>query len=349
MNPTNPTSPKTPTSPTGPSSRTVTLIPGDSITAELADPVLRILDKAGAELTFERMEAGAESFRNTGVALPDEVIESVRKNRVALKGKFLALPDAAYPSLNVELRKRLDLFAMVYPIGNLPGLPSRHDGVDIVLIRESTEDIYGGHEDRIGQGIVTSMKVVTEHGCRRVARFAFEFAKVHKRNHVTVIHKANIMKVTDGMFLRVAEQTAAGYPGIRFDSMIVDAASMHLVLRPRRFDVMLAGNLYGGILADLGAGVVGGISASMGASRNEEIAVFECIHGEAPHLMGKNLANPLPMLMPATHMLRHLGQDEPADRILAAVSAVLKKKVATPDLGGSATTAEMADAIIDAL
>lgn len=329
--------------------RTVTLIPGDSITAELADPVVMVLERAGADLKFDLQEAGVESFRKTGTVIPEAAIESIRKNGVALKGKFLALPEAEYPSPNVELHKQLDLFAMVYPIRNVAGLRSRHSDVDIVLIRESTEDIYGGLEDRISQNMVTSLKVVTEPGCRRITRFAFEYALKHRRKKVTLIHKANIMKITDGMFLRVAGEIAVDYPDIQFDSMIVDAASMQLLLRPGRFDVMLAGNLYGGILADLGAGIVGGISASMGSSRNEKIAVFESVHGEAPELVGKNRANPLPMLMPATYMLRHLGQTDAAGRILNAVTAVLEQNVATPDLCGRATTTEMVDAIINAL
>jgi isocitrate dehydrogenase (NAD+) len=197
--------------------------------------------------------------------------------------------------------------------------------------------------------MVTSLKVVTEPGCRRITRFAFEYALEHGGKRVTLMHKANIMKVTDGMFLRVAGEVASDYPDIQFDAMIVDAASMQLLLRPDRFDVILAGNLYGGILADLGAGIVGGISATMGSSRNEKIAVFEAIHGEAPELTGKNRANLLPMLMPAVYMLRHLGQTEAAGRILTAVTSVLKQKIVTPDLGGRATTTEMADAVIKAL
>jgi len=315
----------------------------------LVDPVLRVIEQAGSEVEFEFQEAGGDCFRASGKAIPDETIASIQRNGLALKGKLLALPQASYPNPNSHLRKDLDLFAVVNPIRNLPGLQARHRDVDIVLIRESTEDLYGGMEDVIQEGIVTSMKVVTARACERISRFAFEYARSHNRKKVTLIHKSNIMKVTDGMFLRTAEQVAGDYPDIAFEAMIVDNASMQLVLRPQQFDVILTGNLYGGILTDLGAGIVGGISASMGSSRNEKLAVFEALHGEAPELEGKDKANPLPLLMPACYMLEHLDLADVAGRIRKAISSVLEKGVVTPDLGGRSTTRRMTDAIVASL
>lgn len=329
--------------------RTVTLIPGDTITHELVEPVLRVLDRAGSDVEFERQEAGVDCFRASGCAIPESTLDSIRRNRVALKGKILALPQSSYPSPNAQLRQDLDLFAVVNPIRNLPGLQARHNDIDIVLIRESTEDLYSGMEDVIRDGIVTSMKIVTARACERISRFAFEYARSHGRRKITLIHKSNIMKVTDGLLMRTAGLVAEHYPDIAFDTMIVDNASMQLVLHPHQFDVLLTGNLYGGILTDLGAGIVGGISASMGSSRNEDIAVFEAIHGEAPELEGKEIANPLPLLMPACYLLEHMDQADVAGRIRNAVSAVLEGVVVTPDLGGSSTTTQMTDAITASL
>ena len=329
--------------------RTVTLIPGDTITREIVEPVIRILERAGADVVFEPHEAGADCFRETGRVFPESTLESIKRNRLALKGKLIAQASSSYPSPNADLRKELGLFAVVNPIRSLPGLPARHHDVDIVLVRESTEDLYGGMEDLIRKDVATSMKVVTERACRRITEYAFEYARTHGRKKITLVHKSNIMKVTDGLFLRTAGEVAKDNPDVAFTSMIVDNASMQLVLRPHQFDIILAGNLYGGILTDLGAGITGGISGSMGSSRNETVAVFEAIHGEAPEIEGMDLANPLPLLMPACFLLEHIGQADRAARIRNAASAVLEKGVTTPDLGGSATSSEMTDAIIGAL
>jgi isocitrate dehydrogenase (NAD+) len=329
--------------------RTVTLLPGDGIGRELTGPVLRVLEAVGAELAFERFEAGREAWKTTGRSLPPETLASIRRNGVALSGKLLARPGDPYPSPRWDLHRELDLFAAVLPIRNLPGLPARHRDVDIVVIRQATEDIYAGLEDRIRDGIVASMKVVTTAASERITRFAFDWARSNGRKEVTLVHKANIMKVTDGLFIEAAEAVAAGYPDVRFRKLIVDNACMQLLLRPAQFDVLLMGNLYGAIMSDLGAGIVGGISASFGVSRNESLAVFEALHGDAPGLEGTGRANPLPLLLPAIELLEHLGQREHAGRVRRAVSRTLERGVATPDLGGRATTAEMTEAIVGAL
>jgi isocitrate dehydrogenase (NAD+) len=325
---------------------TVTLIPGDGITVELIDPVLAVLEAARAEVVFDRQRAGRTAYLETGQEMPEATIESIRRNKVALKGKLRSRLGDPYRSPNWEIRKHLGLYASVIPVRNLRGLPARHRDVDIVVIREAIEDLYGGLEDTMREGIVASFKVVTAEASRRITRFAFEYARQKGRRKVTLVHKANIMKVTDGLFIETAEAVARDFPSIDFKKIIVDNACMQLLLRPQQFDVLLMGNLYGAIMSDLAAGIVGGIAATMGASFGDDIAIFESIHGDAQHLEGKGLANPLPMLMPACLMLEHVGQHATAERIREAVSRALEAGVKTPDLGGSATTQEMTHAII---
>lgn len=329
--------------------QTVTLIPGTGIAVELMDSILAILASAKADIEFETMEAGPKCFADCGSALPAETIESIRKNKVAFKGKLRSRPEDPYRSPNWELRKQLGLYAAVLPVRNLRGLPARHKDVDLVVIREAIEDIYAGLEHVVRDGIVASLKVVTADASRRITRFAFEYARNNERKKVTLVHKANIMKVTDGLFIETAQEVAKDYPDIEFDKLIVDNACMQLLLKPHRFDVALMGNLYGGIMSDLGAGIVGGISASMGASFGDDMAIFEAIHGEAPHLEGTGKANPLPLLMPACYMLEHLGQTEAASNIREATSRVLEAGVKTPDLGGTASTESVVKAIISEL
>jgi isocitrate dehydrogenase (NAD+) len=326
--------------------RTVTLLPGDGITRELVDPVRQVLAAAGADVAFEVAEAGAAAFRAHGDPLPAATLESIRRNGVALCGKLVAHPGDAYPSPRSDLHRRLDLFAAVLPIRNLRGLPARHTGIDLVVIRQSTEDIYAGLEDRIRDGIVASMKVVTAAASERITRFAFEWARRNGRREVTLVHKANIMKITDGLFIEQAERVAADYADVRFRKLIVDNACMQLLLRPTQFDVLLMGNLYGSIMSDLGAGIVGGISASFGVAQNEALAVFEALHGDAPGLEGTGRANPLPLLMPAAYLLEHLGQADRAARIREAAGRALEAGIRTPDLGGSSTTDEVTRAIV---
>lgn len=321
--------------------KTVTLIPGDGITSELIEPVVSVLETAKADVEFEIQPAGQKVFEKTGEALPASTIASIKKNGVALKGKLRSLPVDTYRTPNWELRKRLGLYASVIPVRNLKGLPSRHHDVDLVVIREAIEDIYAGLEHIVREGIVASLKVVTSEASKRITKFAFDYAQKNDRHKVTLVHKANIMKITDGLFIECAEEVAKTYPEIEFNKLIVDNACMQMLLRPHTFDVALMGNLYGGIMSDLGAGIVGGISASMGASYGDEIAIFEAIHGEAPELEGTGKANPLPLLMPACTMLEHLGEQQTAEQIRSAISRTLEAGVKTGDLGGSATTNEM--------
>jgi isocitrate dehydrogenase (NAD+) len=327
-------------------SRTVTLLPGDGVSREVVEHVLAVLEAVGAGLTFERAEAGREAFRGTGESLPPATLRSIRRNGLALSGKLLARPGDPYPNPRWDLRRELDLFATVLPIRNLRGLPARHHDVDLVVIRQATEDVYAGLEDRIREGLVAGMKVVTEAASARITRFAFEWARRNGRHEVTLVHKANIMKVTDGLFMETAAGVARGYPGIRFRTLIVDNACMQLLLRPAQFDVLLMGNLYGSIISDLGAGIVGGISASFGASLGDDLALFEALHGDAPQLEGTGRANPLPLLLPACYLLEHLGERERADRVREAISRTLERGISTPDLGGRATTAELTRAVI---
>lgn len=327
----------------------VTLIPGDGITRDLVEPVLSILDAAGAEVEFEEQEAGRGAYERTGKTFPDATLESIVNNGVALKGKVLTPRDDRYETPASMIRKRLDLYASVRPIRNLRGLPARHTNVDLVLIRESTEDVYAGLEHHVRPDVVSSMKVVTAKGSERITRYAFEYARKHGRKKVTLIHKANIMKKTDGLFIESAKKVAAEYTDVAFDTLIVDNACMQLMLRPHRYDVVLSGNLYGDIFSDLGAGIVGGISAAVGALFNDKLAVFEAIHGEAAHLMGTGLANPLPFLLPAVWMVEHLGQVEVGARIMRAACDTLEAGIVTADLGGRATTREMTQAIIERL
>jgi len=329
---------------------TVTLIPGDGITRELAESVIAILDAAGADIVFEEQPAGADCYASCGSGIPDATIDSIRKNKIALKGKLLAPPSPEYPNPNSELRQKLDLFAAVRPIRNLRGISARHKDVDIVLIREISEDIYAGLEHKVREDIVTTIKVVTEQGCSRISRFAFEYAQRRNRKRVSLIHKANIMKITDGLFIRSCEKVYDDFKDIEFWKYIVDNACMQLLLRPHQFDVMLMGNLYGDIMSDLGAGIVGGISASMGAMvggvGDDQIVIFEALHGDAPDLVGKNSANPLPFILPAIYMLEHLEQDETAKRIQAAVETAIQDGIVTADLGGTSSTSEVTKAII---
>ncbi len=326
----------------------VTLIPGDGLTKELTPFVLSVLDAAGADVEFEEVEAGKDAFAKHGTALPKAALDSIRKNGIALKGKLVSGGEAGCPS--GDLRKELGLFATVRPIKNLKGLKARYDNIDIVIVRESTEDVYAGLEHVVSAATVASLKVVTAEACERISRFAFEYAKKNGRKKVTLVHKANIMKVTDGLFIAEAKKVAAEYEGeIEFNTLIVDNASMQLLLRPYQYDVMLMGNLYGDILSDLGAGIVGGISNTMGASVNDELQVFEALHGDAPSIVGTGTANPLPLLMPACYMLESIGQADVADKIRTAISKVLESGTSTPDLGGTATTASFIDAVKAAL
>ena len=328
----------------------ITLIPGDGIGPEVTEAVLRVLAAAGVPIEWERYQAGVVSFERTGQALPVELIDSIRRNKVALKGPVTTPIGQGFASVNVGLRKALDLYANLRPVQNLPGVVSRFSGVDIVIVRENTEDLYAGLEHEVVPGVIESLKIITARASTRIAEFAFQHARRHGRKKVTAIHKANIMKLSDGLFLDCAREVSRAFPDITYDERIVDATCMQLVLKPELFDVLLLENLYGDIVSDLCAGLVGGLGVVGAANLGSEIAVFEAVHGSAPDIAGKLLANPTALLLSAILMLRHIDEGAAADRIMRGVTAVLAEgRVRTRDLGGTASTLEYADAIGHAL
>ncbi|MEK7220907.1 MAG: isocitrate/isopropylmalate dehydrogenase family protein [candidate division NC10 bacterium] len=330
---------------------TVALIPGDGIGPEVAEQAVRILNATGVSIEWDTVEAGhGVSMKYGGDPLPESTLACVRRHRVALKGPLTTEVVVGRPSVNVALRKGLDLYACVRPIKTLPGVASRYTDVDMVVIRENTEDLYCGIEHLVVPGVVETLKLITEKASLRIARYAFELVRREGRKKVTAVHKANIMKLSDGLFLECCRRVAREYPEVAYDELIVDNACMQLVRDPSRFDVLLMANLYGDIISDLGAGLVGGLGVVPGANIGEEYAVFEAVHGSAPDIAGKGIANPLAITMSGGMMLKHLGEEKAAQALDEAIQAVLKEgRGVTPDLGGTATTREMADAIIDQL
>ena len=328
---------------------TITLIPGDGIGPEVTDAVTRIIAAAGVDVMWERHNAGLLAFNETGETLPEALLASARKNKVALKGPVTTPIGEGFTSVNVGLRQAMDLYANLRPVRNLPGVTSRFANVDLIIVRENTEDLYAGLEHTVVKGVVESLKIITEAASTRIAEFAFAYARRYGRKTVTAIHKANIMKLSDGLFIECARAVAARYPDITYDERIVDAACMQLVMHPERFDVLLLPNLYGDIVSDLCAGLVGGLGIVPGANLGTESAVFEAVHGSAPDIAGQDLANPTALLQSAVMMLRHNQEDAAADRISAALMRVLAGATRTRDLGGTATTTAFADAIIAAL
>jgi isocitrate dehydrogenase (NAD+) len=327
----------------------ITLIAGDGIGPEVTAAVVAILERAGLQVEWDAHDAGVSALEKFGETLPSGLLESIRRNKVALKGPVTTPVGGGFTSVNVGLRKALDLFVNLRPVWNIPSVPSRYQGVDLVIVRENTEDLYSGLEHEVVPGVVESLKIITEAATARVATFAFEYARRHGRRRVTVVHKANIMKLGDGLFLRTVQRIAAQYPEIRCDERIVDAACMHLVINPAQFDVLLMPNLYGDIVSDLCAGLVGGLGVVPGANLGADIGVFEAVHGSAPDIAGKGLANPMALLHSAVLMLRHIKEEAIADRIMAALAAVLSAGVRTRDLGGTAGTMEFAEAICQRL
>jgi isocitrate dehydrogenase (NAD+) len=325
---------------------TITLIEGDGIGPEVTAAVVRVLERAGLQVDWEPHPAGVLALEQHGDTLPKELLDSILRNKVALKGPVTTPIGGGFTSVNVGLRKALDLFANLRPVWNIPSVPSRYTGVDLVIVRENTEDLYSGLEHEVIPGVVESLKIITADASRRIAAFAFDYARTAGRSRVTVVHKANIMKMGDGLFLRSVKEVAAQYPDIRCDERIVDAACMHLVMNPAQFDVLLMPNLYGDIVSDLCAGLVGGLGVVPGANLGRDIGVFEAVHGSAPDIAGKGIANPMALLHSAVLMLRHIGEGGIADHIMAALTAVLGDgKIRTRDLGGTAATMEFADAI----
>ena len=324
----------------------VTLIPGDGIGPEVSGAVVNILESAGLDIQWESHPAGVLALEQHGTTLPTPLLDSIVRNKVALKGPVTTPVGGGFTSVNVGLRKALDLFANLRPVWNIPSVPSRYTGVDLVIVRENTEDLYSGLEHEVVPGVVESLKIITEHASRRIATFAFDYAVRHGRKRVTTVHKANIMKMGDGLFLKTVNEVARAYPSIASDDRIVDAACMNLVINPAQFDVLLMPNLYGDIVSDLCAGLVGGLGVVPGANLGTDIGVFEAVHGSAPDIAGRGIANPMALLLSALMMLRHIGEGEAADRIAAALGHVLSEgRVRTRDLGGTATTIEFADAI----
>jgi isocitrate dehydrogenase (NAD+) len=324
----------------------ITLIAGDGIGPEVTGAVVKILDSAGLDVEWDSYPAGVLAMDAYGTPLPEELLASIRQNKVALKGPVTTPVGGGFTSVNVGLRKALDLFANLRPVWNIPSVPSRYQGVDLVIVRENTEDLYSGLEHEVIPGVVESLKIITEHASTRVAKFAFEHARKHGRKRITAVHKANIMKMSDGLFIKCVKNVCAGYPDITCDERIVDAACMHLVMNPTQFDVLLLPNLYGDIVSDLCAGLVGGLGVVPAANLGTEIGVFEAVHGSAPDIAGKSVANPTALLLSALLMLRHIDEGEMADRIMKALNEVLSEgKVRTRDLGGKASTIEFTDAI----
>ena len=325
----------------------ITLIPGDGIGPEVASNVVRIIEAAGVEIQWETYYAGAQALEKFGETLPKELLDSIIRNKVALKGPITTPVGKGFTSVNVGLRKTLDLYANLRPVRALPNVPCRYPELDLIVVRENTESLYAGLEHIVVPGVVESLKIITEKASTRIARFAFEHAKAESRKKVTAVHKANIMKLSDGLFLECFRKVSADYPEIIADDKIVDNACMQLVMRPEQFDVMLLENLYGDIVSDLCAGLVGGLGLVPGANIGEKGAVFEAVHGSAPDIAGQGIANPTALLQSGILMLRYIGEREAADRVEKAMLTVFEEgKVRTRDIGGTAKTAEFADAII---
>jgi isocitrate dehydrogenase (NAD+) len=328
----------------------ITLIPGDGIGPEVTKATLQVIEAAGIEVEWDTFSAGPEAFEKYGKYLPEELLESIQRNRVAIKGPISTPIGEGFSSINVTLRKALSLYANFRPIKSLPGVKSRFENVDIIIVRENTEDLYSGLEHIVVPGVVESLKIITAEASTRIARFAFEYARRHNRKKISSIHKANIMKLSDGLFLECVREVGRLHPDIHYEELIVDNACMQMVLNPQRFDVMLLENLYGDIISDLGAGLVGGLGLVPGANLGENCAVFEAVHGSAPNIAGKNIANPTAMMLSAVLMFQHLGEIEKANRIAFAVDAVyLKGEIRTPDLGGTASTTQFAEAVLQHL
>ncbi len=330
---------------------TITLIPGDGIGPEVTRAVVRILEASGLDVAWESYVAGAAAMVEYGTPVPPALLASIARNRVALKGPIATPIGEGFTSVNVGLRKALDLYANLRPVWNLPSVPSRFTGVDLVIVRENTEDLYAGLEHVVVPGVVESLKIITEKASTRIAVFAFEHARRNGRRRVTAIHKANIMKLGDGLFLECARRVSKAYSDITYDERIVDAACMHLVMRPEQFDVLLLPNLYGDIVSDLCAGLVGGLGVVPAANLGENgVGLFEAVHGTAPDIADRDLANPIALLLSAMLMLRHIGEGDRADRVMRALTEVLEGGAAlTPDLGGTATTTAFTDAVCAAL
>ncbi len=328
----------------------VTLIPGEGIGPEVAAATRRILEATGVQIDWEEIAGRSDSSSDQGKSVNKAAVESVRRNGVALKGPMATAIAEGAPSVNVALRKTLDLYANLRPVKNVPGVKSRFENVDLILVRENTEDLYSGLEHEVVPGVVESLKIITEKASTRIAKFAFEYAKRHGRKKIHAIHKANIMKLSDGLFLRSVRAVAAQFPAIEYKELIVDNACMQIVMDPLQFDMLLLPNLYGDVMSDLAAGLVGGLGVVPSANIGDECAMFEAVHGTAPDIAGKGLANPTALLMSSALLLDHLAERTAAERIQNALEKVYREaKHTTQDVGGKAGTEEFADAVIAAL
>ncbi len=328
----------------------VTLIPGEGIGPEVASATRRVLEAAGVQIDWEEIAGRSDSSSDQGISVNQAAVESVRRNRVALKGPMATAIAGGAPSVNVALRKTLDLYANLRPVKNVPGVKSHFENVNLILVRENTEDLYSGLEHEVVPGVVESLKIITERASTRIAKFAFEYAKRHGRKKIHAIHKANIMKLSDGLFLRSVRAVAEQFPQIEYKELIVDNACMQMVMDPMQFDMLLLPNLYGDVMSDLAAGLVGGLGVVPSANIGDECAMFEAVHGTAPDIAGKGFANPTALLMSSILMLDHLGERSAAERIQNALEKVYREaKHTTRDVGGKAGTTEFADAVIAAL
>jgi len=332
-------------------SHRVTLIPGDGIGPELAEATRRVLDATGVGFEWEVVDAGEAVMAEHGTPLPDHVLASIKRNRVALKGPITTPVGSGFRSVNVALRQVLGLYANLRPARSMKGVISRYDNIDLIIVRENTEDLYAGIEHMVGRDAAESIKIITREASERIARFAFDYALANGRRKVTAVHKANIMKLSDGLFLESCRTVAAGYDGrIEFEDRIVDNMCMQLVQKPELYDVLVLPNLYGDIVSDLAAGLVGGLGVAPGANIGTEAAVFEPVHGSAPKYAGQNKANPTALILSGALMLRHLGHPDVAEQVEAALRDVVAEgRAVTYDLGGTAGTSQFADAIIERL
>ena len=325
---------------------TVTLIPGDGIGPEVTNAMVKVVEASGAKINWEKVQAGEAVIEKYNTAIPDYVIDSIKKNKVAIKGPITTPVGKGFKSVNVTLRQKLDLYVNLRPIKSFKGIKSRYEDVDLVIVRENTEDLYAGIEHKIGDYAAESIKIITKPACERICKFAFDYAKDNDRKKVTGVHKANIMKLSDGLFLNTFREVAKDYD-IESDDLIVDAAAMNLVLNPENYDVMVMPNLYGDILSDLCSGLVGGLGIIPGANIGKDVAVFEAVHGSAPQIAGQNIANPTAIIQSAVMMLKYLGEVDAAKKIEKALDEVfLKGEKLTVDLGGNSTTEEFTDEII---
>jgi isocitrate dehydrogenase (NAD+) len=329
----------------------VTLIPGDGIGPELAEATRRVLDASGVEFEWEVQEAGDAVLAREGTPLPQRVLDSIVRNKIAIKGPITTPVGVGFRSVNVALRQTLGLYANLRPVRSIPGLKTRYDNVDLVIVRENTEDLYAGIEHMVGPDAAESIKIITRAASERIARYAFEYAVANGRRKVTAVHKANIMKFSDGLFLESCQTIAAQYDGkIEFEDRIVDNMCMQLVQKPEMYDVLVLPNLYGDIVSDLCAGLVGGLGVAPGANIGPDAAVFEAVHGSAPKYAGLNKANPTALMLSGVLLLRHIGEQAAAERVEGAIRSVIAEgRHVTYDLGGSAGTSDFADAIVGRL